>query len=151
SLRLQPPKQPDQLGAHHELVRQAGEEQLDGVQDDALRVDRFNGVAQPDEQPLEIVFAALREFVALELHVVEQQAPAGAQPLQVETERLRVFHEIVGGLLERHEDTGLVEVERAAHQEFHGEQRLAAARAAADQRGPTAPASAGFSSRIPYE
>ena len=95
-------------------------------------------MAQPDEQPLEVVLPALRDLVALELHVIEQQPPAGAQPPQVEAKRLRVFHEVVGGLLERHEDAGLVVFERAAHQEFHGEERLAATRAAAHQRGPAA-------------
>ena len=141
-LRLQPAKQPGQLGAHHEPVGQSGEEQLDGVQDDALGADRVDRVTQPDEQPLEIVFAGLRQLGALEAHVIEQQPPPGAQALQVEAERPGVLHEVVGGLLERHEDAGLVVLERAAHQEFHGEQRLAAARAAAHQGGPAARQSA---------
>ena len=101
-------------------------------------MDRLNCLAQPDEQPLEVVFPALRQLVALELYVIEQQAPTGAQPPQVEAKRLRVFHQVVGGLLERHEDAGLVVFERAAHQEFHGQEGLAAPRAATDQRGPAA-------------
>jgi hypothetical protein len=39
-------------------------------------------------------------------------------------------------LLEGHENARLAELHGAAHEEFRGEQRLAAARAAADQRGP---------------
>jgi hypothetical protein len=91
---------------------------------------------------LEIVCPGLHQLASLEAHVVEQQPPAGAQPPQVEPERAGVVDEVVGGLLERHEDTRLVVLERTAHEEFQGEERLAAARTAAHQGGPPARQSA---------
>jgi hypothetical protein len=42
------------------------------------------------------------------------------------------------GLLEGHEHASFVELRGAAHEEFCGEQRLAASRATADQRWPSA-------------
>ena len=50
---------------------QAGEQRLDGVQDDALRADRVDGVAQADEQALEVVFAGLLDLAALDADVIE--------------------------------------------------------------------------------
>ena len=89
-----------QLGAHHEPVGEPGEQQLDGVEHHAFRANGIDGVPQPDEQSLEIIFARLQQLGALEVDVIEQQPPPGAQPLEVEAERPAIGHQIVGRLLE---------------------------------------------------
>ena len=63
------------------VVGQAGEQRLDGVQHDALGADRVDGVAQADEQPLQVVLAGLLDLAPLDAHVVDARAscrrPAG--------------------------------------------------------------------------
>ena len=75
---LQPAEQPAQLGAQQGRVRQAREQALDRVEHDALGADRVDGVAQADEQPLEVVLARLLDLGALDAHVVDQQLLLGA-------------------------------------------------------------------------
>ncbi len=119
--------------------RQAAEERLDGVEHHALGADRVDGVAQADEQPFEVVLAGLLDLAALDVHVVDDQlafarpAPSRSKP----SERTFCVSSSVA-LLERHEHARLAELRGAAHQELHGQQRLAAAGAAADQRRPAA-------------
>ena len=133
---LQPAKQAAQFGAQDERIGQAGEERLDGIQHDALGADRVDGMPEADEQSFQIVFAGLFDFTALDVHIIQHDLLARDQVFQVETERGDVLGQVLGGLFEGHKDARLVELRRAAHQELHGEQRLAAARAAADQRRP---------------
>jgi len=54
---------------------------------------------------------------------------------QIKTQRSHIAGEFRFVLFERHEDTGFVVFDRAADQEFHGHQSLAATRVAADERG----------------
>ncbi len=109
---------------------------LDGIQHDALGADGVDGMPEADEQPFQIVFAGLFDLTALDVHKIQHHLFARDQVFQVETERGDVLGQVLGGLFERHEDARLVELGRAAHQKLHGEQGLAAARAAADQRRP---------------
>ena len=136
ALVLQPAEQPAQLGAQDALVRQAAEQGLQGVEDDAPGADRVDGVAQADEQPVEVVLAGLLDLAALDLDVVERKQVPGDQVVEVEAQRADVLDELLGPLLEAHEDAGLAVLGRAADEELHGHQRLAAAGAAADQRRP---------------
>ena len=71
-------------------------------------------------------------------HVVNQQFLLRHQPRHVEPQRRDVGREVLGCFLEGHEHAGLAELRRAAHEEFHRHQRLAAAGAAADQCRPSA-------------
>ena len=120
------------------MVAQRGEQRLDGVQHDALGADRVDGRVQADEQAVQIVFAGLHDLVAVDCHRIDHQLLAGDQVGQIEAERADIRRQVVGALLEAHEDAGLVVVLDATDQEFHAHQRLAAAGAAADQRRPAA-------------
>ena len=137
-LVLEPAEQPAQLRAQDGVVGQAAEERLDGVEHDALGPERVDGVAQADEEAFEVVLAGLLDLAALDVDVVHQQLVLLGQLVQVEAEGADVLGQLLGGLLEGHEDAGLAELGRAADEELHREQRLAAAGAAADERGAAA-------------
>ena len=136
-LLLEPAKEPAQFCAHESVIGQAGEKSVDRVEHDALRLDGINRMTQPDEEPFEIIFARLLEFAAIDIDVIEQQLLAGNQRLQIETQRGHIIGQLLARFFKRHEDAGFVELGGAAHQKFHRQQGLAAARAAANQRGPT--------------
>ena len=133
---LEPAEEPAQLGAQDGFVGQAGEQRFERVQHHALGADGINREVQPDEQPFQVVLAGLRDFTALDVHVVEHDLFAPDQAREVKSERGDVGLQLRFRLLEGHKHARLVELHRAAHEEFHGQQRLAATRAAADQGGP---------------
>ena len=135
-LVLQPAKQAAQLGAQDGGVGQPGEERLDGVEHHALGADAVDRVPQPDEQPFQVVLARLLDLAALDVDEVEHQFLLRDQRLEIMPERGEVRRQLLGVLLEGHEDARLAELHRAAHEEFHGQQRLAAAGAAAQERRP---------------
>ena len=62
--------------------------------------------AEPDEQPLEVVFAGLLDLAALDADVVEGEQALLLQALQVEAQRGDVGLEVARGLLEAHEEPG---------------------------------------------
>src|SRR4029450_2083204 len=136
ALVLQPAEQTPQLGAEDRLVLQAREERPGGAQHDALGADRVDGEPEADEEPLEIVVARLLDLAALDPDVVEHDLLLLDQPRQVEAERRHVLRELVAALLEAHEHARLAELHRAVDEEADGEERLAAAGSAADERGP---------------
>src|SRR5437868_11482219 len=68
SFFLEPAKEPVERFPHDRMIGQSREEALDRVQHNALRLDAVNGVAKPEEETLEIVFAGLLELVALDLN-----------------------------------------------------------------------------------
>ena len=105
---------------------------------DALGADGIDRVIQPDEQPFQVVLAGLLDLTALDVDVVEHEFLAPDQTRQIESERRDVALQLRGRLLESHEHARLAELRGAAHEKLRGEQRLAAPRAAADQRGPPA-------------
>jgi hypothetical protein len=84
------------------------------------------------------VLAGLLDLGALDAHVIDRDLVLGDQLLEVEAERAHVLRQVLLGLLERHEHAGLAVLLGAAQQEFHGEQRLAAAGRAAHERRPSA-------------
>ena len=110
ALVLEPAEQPAQLRAQDGGVGQAAEERLDGVEHDALGADRVDGVAQADEQAFEVVLAGLLDLAALDVDVIDQQLLLLGQVLQVEAEGADVLGQLLGGLLEGHEDAGLAEL-----------------------------------------
>ena len=77
ALVLEPAEEPAQLGAQDGFVGQAGEERLEGVEHDALGADAVNGVAQADEQALQVVFAGLLDLAALDADVVDGELSCG--------------------------------------------------------------------------
>ena len=129
-------EEPAQLGAHDGFVGQAGEERFEAVEHDALGADAVNGVAEADEQALQVELAGLLDLAALDADVVHGDFLAADERGQVEAERGDVVGQFLAGFLEGHEDARLVELAGAAHDELHGQQGLAAAGGAADQRGP---------------
>jgi hypothetical protein len=88
-------------------------------------------------ESIEIVFARLSDLGALDLDVVDGDLLLGDQLLDVVVERTDVLDEVFGLLFEGQEDTGLVVFDHAIVKEGHGEQRLAAACRAAQQRRPS--------------
>src|SRR5581483_12177720 len=59
ALVLQPAEEPPQLAPQDGGVREAGEERFDRIEGDPLGSDRVDGVAEPDEEPFEVVLAGL--------------------------------------------------------------------------------------------
>ena len=136
-LVLEPAEQPPQLGAQDRLVREAAEQRLDRVEDDPLRLDRVDRVTEADEQAVEVVLAVLLDLGAFDDDVIDEQLLLLGQLVEVEAQRPDVRAQLVGCLLECDEHAGLTLVDRAADQEFHRQQRLATAGAAADEGGST--------------
>src|SRR5436190_7111986 len=132
----QPVEQAAQLGAERARVCQAGEQRLDGVQDDALCADGVDRVSQANEQAVEVVRARLLYLARLHAHVFDPQLLALGELARIETERREVEREIVDALLERHEDAGFLVALRAVDEELHRENRLPAPRTATDQGWP---------------
>jgi hypothetical protein len=135
---LEPAEEPAQLRAQNGLIGQAGEQHFQRVQHHALGADGINRVIEPDEQPFQVILVALLGFTALDVDVVNHDFFAPDQARQIKSERRDVGLQLLFRLLEGHEHARLVELRRAAHEEFHSQQRLAAPRAAADERGPPA-------------
>ena len=89
---------------------------------------------EADEQPFQIEFAGRFNFTITDVHKIQHDLFARDQVFQVEAKRGDVFGQVFGVLFESHKDARLVELRCAAHQKLHGEQSLATARAAANQR-----------------
>ncbi len=68
--------------------------------------------------------------------MVDDQLLGRDQAIEVEPQGLDVGGEVRGAFLETHEHAGLAELGGAVHQEGHADQRLAAARRAAQERRP---------------
>ena len=137
-LLLEPAEQAPQFGPQYRFVFEAGEQRLDAVEEHAFGADRIHGMAEADEEGLQVVLAGLLDQAPLEVDVIDRQLLLRDQRGHVEPERGDVGGEFVGGFLEGETDAGLVEFRGAADEEFHAEQRLAAAGAAADEGGPSA-------------
>ncbi len=136
ALVLEPAEEPAQLGAQDGLVAQAGEQRFQRVQHHAPGADGINRVIEPDKQPFQVILAALVDFTRLDVNVVEHNFFAPDQARQIKSERRDVGLQLRFRFLEGHEHARLIELHRAAHEEFRSQQRLATPRAAADQRGP---------------
>jgi len=133
---LQPGEQPAQFGAEDGVVLQPREQRFDGVEDHALGADAANRKGEPDEQSLEIVLAGLLDLAALDADVVDRQLLLVDQGAEVEAERRHVTRHLLGVLFEGEEHAGLVELQRAIHQEGERQQGLAGSRPTADERRP---------------
>ncbi len=138
ALVLQPAEQAAQFGTQDGFVLQAAEQGFQRIEHDAFGADRVDQIAQPDEQTLQVVVARLLDFAGFDVDLVDDQLAVGFQLGQVEAQRGDVLLELLGAFLEGEEHPGLVVAHGAQHQEFHGQQRLATARAAADQGRPAA-------------
>ena len=138
ALFLEPAEQPAQLGPQNRLVGQAGKERLDRVEDDAFGADRLDHAVEPHEQAFEVVFAGLLDLAAFDADVIHGQLLAADQLLEIEAEGGDVLGQVLGRLLEGHEDARLAVLADAVDDELHRQERLAAAGPAADQRGPPA-------------
>ena len=134
---LQPGEQPPQLRPQHRRIAEAAEQSLQRVEDDAFGTHGPDGVIQPDEQAFEVVVPRFLDLAPLDAHVIHGDALGGDEARHVVAERDDVLDQVFAGLLETHEDARFVEQGCSIHEERHGEQRLAAAGAAADQRRAT--------------
>ena len=130
----EPLEQPLDLGADDDLVLEGREEDLDGVEDDALGADGVDLGAEPHEQALEVVLAGLLHLAALDADVVEGEQALLLELLEVEALRGEVDLEVARGLLEADEQPGIAVLLGAVDQEAHGEDGLAAAGGAGDER-----------------
>src|SRR5690606_4190166 len=82
------------------------------------------------------VLAALLDLAAVDVDVIDAEQPPLFQVVQVEAEGCDILDQVLLALLEGDEDARLAVVERAADQEVQAEQRLATARAAAEESRP---------------
>ena len=130
ALVLEPTEQRPQLGAKHQRIVEAAEQRLDRVEDDALRADAVDRVAQADKQAFKVVVAAFLDLGALDPDIVDDELAVGDQRIDVDAERGNVDREIGGALLEAHQHAGFAG-QSAVDEEGHREQRLAATRRAA--------------------
>jgi len=131
-------EQPTQLRTEHPRVGQGAEQRLDGVEDHPFGADAVDRVLQAHEESFEIVLAGLLNLASLHAHVVDRELLVFLELVQIEPQRPDVGGELLGSLLECHEDSRLVVLGDAADQELHAEEGLAATRPAADQGGATA-------------
>ena len=122
--------------AQDAVIRQAGKQRLDGIQHHAFGADGFDGVAQAQEQPFEIVFAGLLDLAAFDVDVIEGQLACASRAGRSKPSEATFCASSSGRLLKGDKDARLVVVHRAAHEELHRQQRFAAPRPAADQRRP---------------
>jgi hypothetical protein len=136
ALVLEPAEEAAQFGAEDGGVGEAREEGFEGVEHDALRPDRVDRQAEPDEQPLEVVLAGLLDLVPLNVDVVDGELVLADEVVEVVAEGADVLGEFLGGLLEGHEDAGLVVPDGAFDEEFDPEKGFAAPGVAADEGGP---------------
>ena len=136
SLVFQPPEQPPQLGPEDAVVRQAGKQRFDGIEDDPLGSQRPNRVIEPDEQPFQIVLAGFLDLAAFDAHVVDRELPRVDQPGEVEPQGSDIAGNLLLVLLERHQHARFVEKKRAIHQKGESQQGLARPGPAADQCRP---------------
>ena len=104
------------------VIRQAGEQRFDRVEDDALGPDRLNRVVQTDEQPFEIVVAGFLDLAAFHADIVDGQFLRRDQLRKIEAQGGDVFGDLLAAFLEREEDPRLPEPHGAVHQERHGQQ-----------------------------
>ena len=135
---FEPAKQAAQFRPQDALILQSGKQIFDGVENHALRANGVDGGAQPDEEAFQIVVAGFVNLAALDADEINDQLLFVRQFIQVETERANILRELGAGLLECHENAGFVVFRGSANQELHGQQSLARAGAAADERGTAA-------------
>jgi hypothetical protein len=101
------------------------------------RLALTDGVADADEQAVEVIFSRLGDLAALDSDIVDGQLVLGLQLLQVVAERSDVAGNFLLGLLETDDHAGLVVFQYAFGKKGQAKQRLAATGAAADQRAST--------------
>ena len=106
--------------------------------DDPLGADRVDGVAEPDEQRLEVVVAGLLDVLPLDLDVVDDELAVGAELLEVPAERGDVRRRAPRRSPRRRGGRRARPCSMPRDEELGGEQRLAAAGAAGDERGAAA-------------
>ena len=106
----------------HALVLEPAEEpaQFQGVQNHALGANGINGVVESDEQPLQVILAALLDFTALNVDIVDRNFFASDKTCQIKSERRDIGLQLRLCLLKGHEYARLAELRRAAHEEFRG-------------------------------
>ena len=91
TLFLQPAEEPPQFGAEDVLVGKGSEEGLHSVQDHPFGANRINGVAQTDEEPLQVVFAGVLDLAPLDVDIVDGELLFGLELRKVEAEGGDVF------------------------------------------------------------
>ena len=135
---FEPAEESAQLGPKDGVIWKPGEQRLQGIEHDPLGADGVDRVPEPDEQSIQVVLPAFLDFAALDPHMVEDDLFLCATSRSRSKPRERTFcGQLLGILLEHHEDTGLPELGRAPHDELHREHRLPAPRRSAHQGGPT--------------
>ena len=89
----QPAEQAPQLGAQDAGVLEAAKQGFDGVEHHALGADLLDGVFEPHEQALEIVFAGFLDLAAIDVDVVDDELLLRDQRVEVVAERAHVLRE----------------------------------------------------------
>jgi hypothetical protein len=87
SLILEPAEQAPQFGAEYAGVGKAREERFGSVEENALGFDRIDRRVQADEQAFQIVLAGLRDFVFVDIDVIDDQLPGFLKLFEIEAER----------------------------------------------------------------
>ena len=132
---LEPAEKAAQFCAHDDQVGQAGEQRFDRVEHHAFGADAVDGMAEPDEEALQIEVTALRDRTAFHMNEVQRQHAPMHELVQVKTQRGNVLGQVRGRLFERHEHARLAKTHSAMDQELHAQQCLAASGATTDERG----------------
>jgi hypothetical protein len=121
---FQPTEEAAQFRAEDGVIGQAGKQGFDGVEDHAFRADGLDGMAEPDEQPFEVVLARLLDLAALDLDVIEGELLLRDEFFEIEAERADIGCQFGRALLEHHEHAGVAMLCRPAHEELRGEHGL---------------------------
>jgi hypothetical protein len=70
---LEPSEQPAQFRTQDPVIRQAGEQSLERIQNDSFCANGVDGVTQADKEPFEIVCAGLLDLAPLDMDVINAE------------------------------------------------------------------------------
>ncbi len=131
---LEPAEEAAKLGPEDGLVRQAREEGLHRVEDDAPRPHGLDGVSEPRKETLEVVLARLLDLASLDVYVIDGEFLPPCEGFDVEPEGGDVLRELFRRFLEGHENARLPVFDGTADEKFHAQQGFARAGAPDEQR-----------------
>ena len=133
---LEPPEEPAELRSHDGLVRERAEQQLNGVEHDALGPDALDAVVEQGEQRLKVELPRLDDFRGIHLEGMHREQPVPLQPVEIESQRGDVGAHLTGRLLEGDQHARLAVLPGARDEELQPQQRLAGSGAARHERRP---------------
>jgi hypothetical protein len=130
---LQPAEEAPKFRAKYGFVGKARKERLHRIDEDSFGPHAIDGEGEADEQRLQVVIAGLLDQAPVQVDVIDGEQLARYEVFHIKPQRRDVGGQFAYSLFERQTHTGFAKFGGPAHQEFHTEQRFAAARSTANQ------------------